>query len=94
MGRWRSAWSTGSSSSLFTSSGTPSEHRADQGSSGVSRKADFWPRWCGAASGYMVDMAIRGDARDEMRGEVGDSLLLFALAAVVMIVGVLLGSAF
>ena len=42
----------------------------------------------------MVGMAIRGDDRDEMGGEVGDSLLLFALAAVVMIVGVLLGSAF
>jgi hypothetical protein len=38
-------------------------------------------------------MAISRDDRDEMDGEVGDSLILFAVAAMVMIVGVLVGSA-
>jgi hypothetical protein len=38
-------------------------------------------------------MDIRRDDGDEIRGEVGQSLLLFAIAGLVVVIGVLIGSA-
>jgi hypothetical protein len=38
-------------------------------------------------------MDIRKDDGDEIQGEVGQSLLLFAIAGLVVVVGVLIGSA-
>lgn len=38
-------------------------------------------------------MDIRRDDGDEIQGEVGQSLLLFAIAGLVVVIGVLIGSA-
>lgn len=48
----------------------------------------------GPAAGYEFHMRIVRDKPDDLRSEVGQSLVLLGLAAVIVVVGLMLGVAF